>query len=100
MFEYWNTKKIIKHSELTTDRVKAISKGLGTYGLDKVKECIDRYSTMLDDENYYYSYKWTIEQFFNRKEGISEFTDEGGKWVNYLSQRKITKKEESGYEYL
>ena len=44
---------------------------------------------MLNDTKYYFSYKWNVLEFFSRREGIWAFSDNGSKWLNYLSQRPI-----------
>ena len=87
IFEYWNNKRIIAHREITTDIEKSIEKALKTYTEDEIKTYIDRYDKALKDKKYFFSYKWTLKDFLNRKDGISSFTDEGSKWINYLEQR-------------
>lgn len=87
IFDYWNNKRIIAHREITKDIEKAIEKALKTYTEDEIKTYIDRYDKVLKDKKYFFDYKWTLKDFLNRAEGISSFTDEGSKWVNYLEQR-------------
>ena len=88
IFEYWNDKNIIKHRELTEDISKAIEKALKTYKEEEIKTYIDRYAKVIGDKDYFWHYKWTLKDFLNRKDGISAFTDEGSKWVNYCEQSK------------
>jgi hypothetical protein len=85
IFEYWNSKNIIKHREITKDIRKSIEKALGDYGFEDIKCYIDRYSKVISDETYFFKYKWTLKDFLSRKDGISSFTDEGSKWVSYLA---------------
>lgn len=84
IFYYWNDKNIIKHREISTDTEKEITKALKKYSEEQILCYIDRYAKVLKDENYFFSYKWTLSQFLSRKDGISSFTDEGSKWVNYI----------------
>ena len=61
---------------------------LKTYKEEEIKTYIDRYSKVIGDKDYFWHYKWTLKDFLNRKDGISAFTDEGSKWVNYYEQSK------------
>ena len=88
IFNYWNDKNIIKHRELTEDISKAIEKAFKTYKEEEIKTYIDRYAKVIGDKDYFWHYKWTLKDFLNRKDGISAFTDEGSKWVNYCEQSK------------
>jgi predicted phage replisome organizer len=95
IFEYWNSKNIIKHRELTEDISKAIEKALKLYKEEEIKTYIDRYATVISDKDYFFDYKWCLKDFLSRKEGISSFTDEGSKWVSYcenLNSRKPNSK--------
>ena len=83
IFNYWNTKNIMTHRELTEDMDKAIRKALKKYSEEEIKTYIDRYAEVFHDTTYFWHYKWRIDEFLTRKEGISSFTDEGGKWANY-----------------
>lgn len=86
---YWNSKEIIKHqpSQKIND---AIAKCLKTYSEEDIKLYIDRYVKIINDPLYYFDYKWTLIEFLTRKNGISEFTNEGSKWVNYLDNQQKT----------
>ena len=85
IYLYWNEKDIIKHRELTENIQKAIEKALKIYSESEIKEYINRYATVVSDKNYFFDYKWTLIEFLNRKDGISSFTDEGSKWISYLT---------------
>ena len=86
IFNYWNTKNIIVHRALNDTIHKAIEKTLKKYSDEEIKTYIDRYDTVIKDETYFWSYKWGLAEFLTGKEGISSFTDEGTKWVNYCSE--------------
>ena len=83
IFNIWNKANIIEHRELTSNIQKAIEKALKLYTLEDVEKCITRYSQVVNDKTYYFDYKWTLQQFLSRKEGMPEFMDDGGKWLNY-----------------
>ena len=88
IFNYWNKKDIIKHRNMNDDIHKAIEKALKIYSVDEIKTYIDRYKTVIDDKSFFFDYKWKLNEFLSRKEGISAFADDGSKWNSYLSQRK------------
>lgn len=83
IFDYWNGKRIIAHRDISEDISKAIEKALKTYSEEQIKICIDRYAKVITDQTYFWHYKWSLKDFITRKEGISAFTDEGSKWINY-----------------
>lgn len=88
IFEYWNNSNIIKHRELTEDIKKAIEKSLKIYKVEEIKTYIERYAKVISDKDYFWHYKWSLKDFLTRKEGISSFTDEGSKWINYCESKK------------
>lgn len=83
IFNYWNSKGIIKHSCMTEKISKAIKKTLILYSKYEIKCLIDRYSQILGEKEYYFKYKWSLVEFLTRKGGANEFSDSGSKWVNY-----------------
>ena len=97
IFNYWNDKNIIKHREITEDISKAIEKSLKTYKEEEIKTYIDRYAKVIGDKDYFWNYKWSLKDFLARKEGISSFTDEGSKWVNYCAFLNDPKKNANTY---
>lgn len=91
IFDYWNSKDIIKHKELTDVIDKAITKALKTYSVEQIKEYIDRYNTVIKDNNYYFDTKWSLDLFITQKNAIPDFTDEGSKWLNYRDKKQQLK---------
>ena len=91
IFDFWNSKKIIEHRNITDEIVKAIhncrkNKQLTT---EDIKIAIDRYSIMLNDNSYSLcSYKWKLVDFLKQSNAVTEFLDNGSKWLNYKSKPK------------
>lgn len=85
IYDFWNEKKIIPHKSLTKEIGEAIEKALKTYKEEEIKTYIDRYAKVIGDKDYFWHYKWSLKEFLTRKDGISSFTDEGSKWVNYCA---------------
>jgi AraC-like DNA-binding protein len=71
VFEFWNEQKIIAHRKLT-DRIKRkISGALRDYALEEIKTAIQNYATILKGKEYYWTHKWTLEEFLQR--GLEKF---------------------------
>ena len=82
IFNYWNSKKIIKHKDITPVIKKEVMKVLKKYSAEDVKQAIDLYSEILKSE-FYFSYKWSLSDFLKRNNGISTFMEEGSNKANY-----------------
>lgn len=101
IFEYWNSNNIVVHRELTIDTRKSIEKALKIYSVEEIKTYIDRYNMVIKDKEYFFSTIWTLKDFLSRKNGVSDFTDEGSKWLNYLaekSRKTTTRKPTTEYD--
>lgn len=93
IFSFWNEQGIVKHQELTPAMRKAIDKITKELSLEQIKICMERYKTVLDDDSYFFSYRWSLVDFLNRKAGIKDFLDDGAKWASY--QGRVKPKSES-----
>ena len=88
IFNYWNSKNIQQHKELTEPMKKAIKKAIDTYkDIEVIKEAITRYDEMLNSDYKYCTYKWTLEKFLKQDNALPDFMDEGSKWINYTSSK-------------
>ena len=85
ILRYWNEKKIVVHSKITSDIKKSMVKVLRDYEVDEIKQCIDLYNTILKGEQYFWEYKWNLWEFLNR--GVKQFFGKEPK--NYLRQQMI-----------
>ncbi|EJT6154418.1 helix-turn-helix domain-containing protein [Clostridium perfringens] len=93
IFNYWNSKKIIKHNDLREDIKKAIKKAIKNYSIDEIKQAIDTYSEILKSE-YYFTYKWNLKDFLNRNNAISTFMEDGSNKANYEEWKNKNKPKE------
>ena len=94
IFEHWNAKNIIKHKKMNNDIMRSIDRALKEYSKEEILEAIDTYAAIVNDEDYFFSYKWSLKDFLSRKNGVSTFTTEGSNAVNYKKSKKA-KKEQS-----
>lgn len=92
IYSHWNSKKIIVHKSLTDDMTKEIDKALKKYSENEIVQAINIYSEILKSD-FYFSHKWSLTDFLNRKNGISTFMDEGSNKNNYIEYLSKQNKE-------
>ena len=73
IFNFWNNQKIVEHKKLTDKMKTKINSALKEYSLEDIKKSISNYSTVLSNKKYFWSYKWTLEDFLVR--GLTKFLD-------------------------
>jgi hypothetical protein len=82
IFEHWNSKDIIKHRSLN-DRAKgSINAKLEDYTSEEICQAVDNYAAILRDDRYYFTYKWTLQEFLQR--GFETFLTWEVAHQNYL----------------
>jgi len=91
VFEFWNEQKIIVHRKLTDKIKRKISGTLKDYKLKEVKTAIKHYARILKDKEYYWTYKWTLEEFLQR--GLEKFLTDAC-FENYKNKDFKTSKQE------
>lgn len=67
IFEFWNSKKIIVHRELTDTTKSAINARLKANTEAELIEAIENYHFCLKSEDHYYTHKFTLKEFMNPK---------------------------------
>ena len=94
---YWNSKNLIKH-ELKTVKLhfKKLHKDIiHDIGIEKVKEGIENYDKILNDEIYYYSHNYSLWDFIARKK-IYNFLTDARPFENYVKKDFKEKQKEFG----
>ncbi len=89
VFEFWNSQKLLQCHELTPKLRSFIAKALTKYTLSEIKLYISRYAEALNS-SYFMSYQWSLSDFITLHNAMPEFTDTGGKWLNYSSWKANT----------
>ncbi|ERI92130.1 hypothetical protein HMPREF1982_02671 [Clostridiales bacterium oral taxon 876 str. F0540] len=104
IFNLYLEQEIVKHKSLTEKMKESIRKALNKYTVQEVKLAIFRYGTMYHDNTNSYAkdyckYAWTLQELLTREKGISEFLDEGGKWIRYNDSQslKVNQSWEEGF---
>lgn len=67
IFRYWNRMNIIKHTRLTSDMESAVKKALKDYTKGEIEQAIFNYDFILNSEDYFFKYKWTLSEFLSRR---------------------------------
>jgi len=87
VFDYWNKKEIIVHKKLSAKAKTLIkSKVNEGYNKENIKDTIHNYWIILNGEEYYFKYRWTLEEFLQR--GFEKFKDADIAHENYLREGK------------
>ena len=73
IFDHWNQQNIMNHKKLPDDMRLAIGRSLKTYTMDEIKAAINNYTEILNGQEYFFKYKWTLRDFLKR--GIEKFLD-------------------------
>lgn len=91
VFAHWNEKEIIIHRELT-DKLKGhINARLENYTLEEILAAIDNYATVLKGDEYFFNYKWSLEEFLTRGNGLIKFLSASDPLANYLKSKNSQK---------
>jgi hypothetical protein len=77
IFRYWNRMNIIQHRNLTSDMVLAIKRVLKDYEKGDIEQAIFNYDYILNSDEYFFKYKWTLLEFLSRakRNNIERFLD-------------------------
>ena len=59
-----------------------INSSLSTYSVDDICNAIKNYSVVVKEEQYYWTYRWKLEEFLLR--GLDKFLDENKPLENFL----------------
>lgn len=85
MFEYWNKKGIIEHKQLNDKIILAINTALSNYSSDDICKAIDNYAIILTNDKYYWTYKYTLNEFIEK--GLDKFIDFDTAATNYTKNQ-------------
>lgn len=97
IFDFWISKKIKKHREISPTIKKAIDKAMKEYSKDEILEAINNYGEMLNSDYEYCNYKWGLDEFLvktdkDRTRQLPKFLNDGSKYLNYLEWKTKSNK--------
>lgn len=91
LFQHWNEQGIIKHRKMNQAMKSHINARLEDYSVEELKKAIENYSFILDSDDYYWTHKWSLQDFM-KPNNIIRFLDESDPFDNFRSTFKATKK--------
>ena len=87
IYEHWNSKGIIKHRKMNAQMKSHINARLKEYSFEELKKAIDNYATVLNDDKYYWTHRWTLNDFM-KPGNVARFVDEAEPLINFLDKSK------------
>ena len=87
IFEYWNSKGLIRHKKINKNIQEAISKALKEYEIDDILDAIDNYEEVVHDQTYFFDTIWPLDKFLKQQNALPEFLNEGAKWLSYANRK-------------
>ena len=94
LFNHWNEKGIIRHRSMNQAMQSHMNARLEDYSIDELKKAIDNYSIILQSDNYYWTHKWSLQDFM-KPNNVARFVDESEPLSNFKSN-KTTNDNENG----
>ena len=87
VFNAWNEAGMIVHKSMVKfqPHLKAI---LENNSVDECKEAIRLYQTVVNDPKYFFTYRWTLDQFLTRKNGFECFLPINKPLEKYLNNKQ------------
>jgi len=96
IFHHWNSKNIMVHKK--TDKIyNKIRTTLKTYSEQDIIQAIDTYAEILQSDEYFFSYAWTLVDFLQR--GLEKFLDRTIALKNYKQDKKETEIDKIAKKY-
>lgn len=80
---YWNRKGVVKHRAFTDRTKRKVKAALRYYDVGEICKAIFNYANILNDNQYFWTYRWTLHDFLQR--GLEKFLDEAHPYTNFKS---------------
>ena len=87
VFDAWNEAGMIVHKSIDKfqSHLKAVLKN---NSVDECKTAIRLYQTVVNDPKYFFTYRWTLDQFLTRKNGFECFLPVNKPLEKYLNNKQ------------
>lgn len=85
IFDHWNSKDFYKHRVLTDKCAGKIKSALKEFTVDEIKEAIDNYIIVMAGKEYFFNYRWSLEDFASR--GVKSFVQAAKPLYNFLIEK-------------
>jgi len=75
VFNFWNSLNIINHKVEPDNFRKLLDKKIKKYNIETIKQTMKKYSEVVLWKNYWFNYKWTLQEFLSRKNWFDVWVD-------------------------
>ncbi len=91
IFNIWNSQKIMTHKKLNELIIRAIDKALKNYTVGEIISAIVVYGSIVTNpKEYWFPYKWSLQEFLTGGKTIVKFQDEQIARDNFRIKQKTT----------
>lgn len=97
IFQHWISKKIINHKKMNAKMESHINARLNDYELEELLKAVDNYSEVLTNDSYYWTHRWTLEDFM-KPNNVIRFMDSSKPFETFLANKQQKKKNEVNWE--
>ncbi len=97
IFEHWVSKNIIKHKSMNKKMESHINARLQDYSVGDLCKAIDNYDTVVNGDEYYWTHKWTLQDFMNPN-NVIRFMDEADPLKTFISNKQQPKKKQTDFD--
>src|SRR5699024_9879 len=87
IFDFWNHQEIIKHKKMNQQMKSHIKARLEEYSLDELKQATSNYKQILENDKYYWTHKWTLQDFM-KPNNVNRFVTESQPFDNFKKDEK------------
>lgn len=87
LFSFWNEQGIIKHRKMNQQMKSHINARLQDYSVEELKKAISNYSTILKSDDFYWTHKWSLQDFM-KPNNVTRFVDDADPLNNFKSSKK------------
>ncbi|MEI8350061.1 MAG: helix-turn-helix domain-containing protein [Candidatus Omnitrophota bacterium] len=94
IYKHWNSLNLLTHRNFEKFK-PVITSALKIYKLEEVKAAMSNYAMVVNGDKYFWKYKWTLDQFLDRKNGIDRFLPGNFKEKDYLKNIGKTNQDNS-----
>lgn len=86
VFDFWNVQKIVEHRDISKFE-SCIKTRLKYFTPEEIIQAVKNYKTVLDSEEHFFSYRWSLSEFLSRKGGLEKFMDQAEPLKNFLKRQ-------------
>ncbi|MBP1971618.1 hypothetical protein J2Z83_003769 [Virgibacillus natechei] len=97
LYDHWNEQGIIKHKRMNQAMKSSTKARLEDYSIDELLKAIDNYTEILSSTKYYWTHKWTYQEFM-KPNNVIRFLDEVDPKSNFSTEEIKQAKPTKGFQ--